>query len=84
MSKKIADRQYRPMKIVHGFEYDVHAPMETALAQIQEQIDRLKNMGYGGVVLNVSFHDYLRSVKKSGDEVYVEAYEKYAAKYIIR
>lgn len=55
------DRKYRPMRIVHGFAYDPKAPLEEELGQIRAQLDMLKSLGYGGVVLNVAFYDYLRS-----------------------
>ncbi|MGQ9880340.1 MAG: hypothetical protein ACUVSV_05690 [Armatimonadota bacterium] len=48
--------QYRPLQIIHNF--DVFGKDEATLRQ---RMEWLKATGIGGLVANVSFHDYLRS-----------------------
>ena len=44
------------LKITHGGGYDVNNPdYETKCRQIEAHIDRLKQIGYGGIVTNVPF-----------------------------
>lgn len=53
--------RYRPLEIVHDFAFiPLHLPQNAALPAPRERLDRLKECGYGGVVLNVSFKNYLQ------------------------
>lgn len=48
--------EYRPLQIVHGFD-NLGADAET----IRKRLQDLRSLGVGGLVVNVSFHNYLRS-----------------------
>lgn len=48
--------KYRPLQIVHGFD-NLGADAET----IRKRLQDLRSLGVGGLVVNVSFHNYLRS-----------------------
>ncbi len=48
--------ELRPLQIVHGFDFLGSSPEAIAAA-----LERLRKVGIGGLVANVSFRDYLRS-----------------------
>lgn len=48
--------KYRPLQIVHVFD-NLGADAET----IRKRLQDLRSLGVGGLVVNVSFHNYLRS-----------------------
>lgn len=51
---------YRPLRIVHGdFGYQTGDPYEKKAEAIRARLQDLKQKGYGGVVTNVSFKNYL-------------------------
>ena len=57
--------EYRPYKIVHGFDkYLENRDSLTGLEGINEQLEKLKELGHGGVVANVGFEDYLQSERQ--------------------
>lgn len=57
---KEKDNIFRPLEIVHDFEFiPCNHPQNTKLLSPKERIDRLKALGYGGVVVSPSFKDYL-------------------------
>lgn len=54
---------YRPMRIVHGyFEYKSTDSYEEKYDCIRERFIDLKEKGYGGVVTNISFDNYMKDV----------------------
>jgi hypothetical protein len=48
--------EFRPLQIIHGFDYLGHSEYT-----IRQGIGALKELGIGGLVVNVSFKDYMRS-----------------------
>ena len=50
-----------PLKIVHGFDYPEDTPYEQIREKIKERLLSLKEKGFGGIVTNVAFRDYLKS-----------------------
>ena len=52
--------QNRPLKIVHGFDRHPERNMSADLSAITHKLEELRGKGFGGVVSNVSAHDYLR------------------------
>lgn len=52
--------QNRPLKIVHGFDRHPERDMSADLSAITNKLEELRGKGFGGVVSNVSAHDYLR------------------------
>lgn len=68
--KKLDDRKFRPIELVHDFTFiPCHLPQDIVLPSPKERIDRLKRLGYGGVALNPSFSDYLspESIAETAD-----------------
>ena len=52
---------YRPLRIVHGdFGYAPEDTLEKKCRCIRERIAELKAKGYGGIVTNVSFVNYMQ------------------------
>lgn len=49
-----------PLKIVHGFPRQPGASYEQTYTSIVEYLKMLQNKGFGGVVANVSFENYLQ------------------------
>ena len=53
---------HRPLQIVHGLDRSLENPEElTGLEGIDRRLDKLVEMGAGGIVANVGFDDYLAS-----------------------
>ncbi|MBQ1847116.1 MAG: hypothetical protein II135_03840, partial [Clostridia bacterium] len=50
-----------PLKIVHGFDYPDEACTEAIREDIEKRLITLQNKGFGGIVTNVSFQNYLKS-----------------------
>ena len=50
-----------PLKIVHGFDYPDEACTEAIREDIEKRLITLQNKGFGGIVTNVSFRNYLKS-----------------------
>jgi len=48
--------EFRPLQIIHGFDN-----LGSDIATIRKRLEDLKSLGVGGLVVNVSFRDYLRS-----------------------
>ncbi|MCS7186267.1 MAG: glycosyl hydrolase, partial [Armatimonadota bacterium] len=48
--------EFRPLQIVHGFDN-----LGNDLKTIRKRLEELKSLGVGGLVVNVSFRDYMRS-----------------------
>lgn len=48
--------QFRPLQIIHGFDN-----LGNDEATIRKRLEELKALGIGGLVVNVSFRDYMRS-----------------------
>ena len=64
-------KAYGPLQIVHDFKFtalnvkDDYSLLDTMdfdkkLDYIKSRLDRLKELGYGGAVMNVDYNDYLR------------------------
>lgn len=55
--------KYRPLRIIHGFNFTENEEQSTAKKQeiINLRLDDLNSKGYGGIVTNVCFKDYLKS-----------------------
>ncbi|MFV0399904.1 MAG: hypothetical protein ACK5LX_04695 [Oscillospiraceae bacterium] len=52
--------QTRPLQLVHGFGYEPDATVPEALAFIKRELEHLREIGYGGVVVNAyQKQDYL-------------------------
>ncbi|MBM3240956.1 hypothetical protein FJZ31_32135 [Candidatus Poribacteria bacterium] len=51
--------QYRPLQIVHDMGLHADLGLEECQRRIQTRLQRLKRLGFGGVVANVSHQDYL-------------------------
>ena len=55
-------KECRPLRIMHGFDNLVkERPDLPAAAGVAAGLDRFLALGYGGIVTNVSFQDYLES-----------------------
>lgn len=50
-----------PFKIVHGFDYPDGTPDEQVRESVAARLASLKEKGFGGVVTNVAFRDYLKN-----------------------
>lgn len=50
-----------PLKIVHGFDFPDGTPEEKIRENIKKRLLSLKEKGFGGIVTNVAFRDYLKS-----------------------
>ena len=50
-----------PLKIVHGFDYPDDADMADIRADIERRLTSLQKKGFGGIVTNVAFRDYMKS-----------------------
>ena len=50
-----------PFKIVHGFDYPEDMPYYEIREKINARLLSLKEKGFGGVVTNVAFRDYLKN-----------------------
>ena len=50
-----------PLKIVHGFDYPDDADMSDIGKDIEKRLIALKNKGFGGIVTNVAFRDYMKN-----------------------
>ena len=51
---------YRPLRITHGnFGYTAQDSYEKKCACVRARIEDLKAKGYGGIVTNVAFENYL-------------------------
>lgn len=72
MIRKNNARIYGPLQIVHDFkfvalnvkdDYSIFDTLDYAgkLAYVKTRIDKLSRMGYGGVVMNVDYKDYLKN-----------------------
>ncbi len=48
--------EFRPLQIIHGFDN-----LGNDIATIHKRLEELKSLGIGGLVVNVSFRDYMRS-----------------------
>jgi len=58
---------HRPLQIVHGLDRSLENPEElTGLEGINRRLDKLVEMGTGGIVANVGFSDYLVSPRQWG------------------
>jgi hypothetical protein len=53
--------QYRPLQIVHDMGLHADLGLEECQRRIRERLQRLKGLGFGGIVANVSHRDYLTS-----------------------
>jgi len=53
--------QYRPLQIVHDMGLHADLGLEECQRRIRERLGRLKQLGFGGIVANVSHRDYLTS-----------------------
>lgn len=53
--------QYRPLQIVHDMGLHADLGLEECQRRIQERVQQLKKLGFGGIVANVSHRDYLTS-----------------------
>ncbi|MDR0286378.1 MAG: hypothetical protein LBI03_01525 [Clostridiales bacterium] len=62
MSAELSNK-YRPLRIVHDFNFPKSATQNEKKAVIEKRLDDLKNKGYGGIVTNVCFQNYLRSAE---------------------
>jgi len=51
--------QYRPLQIVHDMGLYAELGIDECRRRIRERFGRLKKLGFGGVVANVSHRDYL-------------------------
>ncbi len=51
--------KYRPLQIIHGFDN-----LGSDTATFRERLQELKSIGVGGLVVNVSFQDYMRSEER--------------------
>ena len=51
--------QYRPLQIVHDMGLRADLGLEECQRRIRERLGRLKQLGFGGIVANVSHQDYL-------------------------
>ena len=71
MRKKNIDPVYGPLQIVHDFKFtalnvkDDYSVIDSLdyngkLEHIRSRIDRLHRLGYGGVVMNVDYKNYLK------------------------
>lgn len=71
MCKNDKDRKYGPLQIVHDFKFtalnvkDDYSILDRLdyngkVAYVKSRIDRLYRMGYGGVVMNVDYNEYLQ------------------------
>jgi hypothetical protein len=57
--------EYRPLQIVHGMDVMLQdAEHLTGEAGIDQRLQKLKEMGLGGIVTNVGFKDYLLSERQ--------------------
>lgn len=70
---KAPDRKYAPIQILHDFQFvalnvrEDYSVLQTLsedgkVAHIEERLRNLAECGYGGVVLNVDFENYLKDV----------------------
>lgn len=50
-----------PLKIVHNFPYHPDAPIETKKQAVTDYLTAMVARGFGGIVTNVSFHNYTQS-----------------------
>ena len=50
-----------PLKIVHGFDYPDDADMADVKSDIERKLVSLQKKGFGGIVTNVAFRDYMQS-----------------------
>jgi hypothetical protein len=50
---------YRPLQIVHDMGLHADLGLEECQRRIRERLQRLKQLGFGGIVANVSQRDYL-------------------------
>ncbi|MCS7265632.1 MAG: glycosyl hydrolase [Armatimonadetes bacterium] len=48
--------EFRPLQIIHGFDN-----LGSDITTIRKRLEELKALGVGGLVVNVSFRDYMRS-----------------------
>ena len=56
------DNEYRPLQIVHGLDRSLLDPEHLTGEQgIDQRLQKLKDLGLGGIVANVGFKDYLVS-----------------------
>lgn len=51
--------QNKPLKICHGFPYNSSMPIIQKMNVISAKLKEHADNGYGGIVTNVSFHNYL-------------------------
>ena len=50
-----------PLKIVHGFDFPDTAPEDEIRGSVAARLASLKEKGFGGIVTNVAFRDYLKN-----------------------
>ena len=55
------DKMYRPLKMQHSFGLDPNAPSAARVQQMRAELEKIASLGYGGIVTNVSFDDYLEN-----------------------
>ena len=55
------DKMYRPLKMQHRFELRPDMMPAEREQQIRAELEKIESMGYGGIVTNVSFDDYLEN-----------------------
>ena len=58
---KAPPMQYRPLQIVHDMGLHADLGQKECQRRIRERLQRLKQLGFGGIVANVSHRDYLTS-----------------------
>jgi hypothetical protein len=59
------DNKYRPLQIVHGMDHMLlDAEHLVGEAGIDQRLNKLKEMGLGGIVTNVGFRDYMLSPRQ--------------------
>lgn len=56
---KTPSNSFRPFQIVHGFNFMDSFDREEKLSVITSRLNQLKSLGFGGIVTNVAFENYL-------------------------
>lgn len=55
------DQYYRPLRLAHRLLSDPNQPEDEAILQVREKLAEIQNLGYGGIVTNVSLTEYLEN-----------------------
>lgn len=55
------DNEFRPLQMAHRLVSDPDQPLDEALEQIRKKLQKIKDIGCGGIVTNVCFTEYLEN-----------------------